>query len=156
MAKRGEDLNEMLRLAFEASPAAMFMVDHNGRIELVNAQCEEIFGFERGEMIGMSVETPDPGRIAAQAQEFAKGFHRKTEQEADGRRTRPARPAARWQRISGRNRPHAGRDATRNARGGFRHRHHSAARNRKIAENLVGGTGARQRQAVAFRLCRLA
>jgi PAS domain S-box-containing protein len=63
MAKRGEDLNEMLRLAFEASPAAMFMVDQSGRIEMVNGECEEIFGFERGEMVGMSVETLIPAGL---------------------------------------------------------------------------------------------
>jgi PAS domain S-box-containing protein len=60
LADPGEASNEMLRLAFEASPAAMFMVDQNGRIELVNAQCEESFGYARGEMIGMSVETLVP------------------------------------------------------------------------------------------------
>jgi PAS domain S-box-containing protein len=74
MAKRGEDLNEMLRLAFEASPAAMFMVDHNGRIELVNAQCEEIFGFERGEMIGMSVETLIPAGLRPKHKNLRKDF----------------------------------------------------------------------------------
>ena len=63
MGKRGEVLNEMLRLTFEASPAAMFMVDQSGLIEMVNAECEEIFGFERGEMVGMSVETLIPAGL---------------------------------------------------------------------------------------------
>lgn len=74
MAKRGESLNEMLRLAFEASPAAMFMVDHNGRIELVNAQCEEIFGFERGEMVGMSVETLIPAALRPKHKNLRQDF----------------------------------------------------------------------------------
>jgi PAS domain S-box-containing protein len=74
MAKRGESLNEMLRLAFEASPAAMFMVDHNGRIELVNAQCEEIFGFERGEMVGMSVETLIPAGLRPRHKNLRQDF----------------------------------------------------------------------------------
>jgi len=74
MAKRGEDLNEMLRLAFEASPAAMFMVDESGRIEMVNAECEEIFGFERGEMVGMSVETLIPAGLRPKHKNLRKDF----------------------------------------------------------------------------------
>ncbi len=60
MPDPSETSNEVLRLAFEASPAAMFMVDQHGRVELVNAQCEETFGYARGEMIGMCVETLVP------------------------------------------------------------------------------------------------
>ena len=74
MTKRGEVLNEMLRLTFEASPAAMFMVDQSGRIEMVNAECEEIFGFERGEMVGMSVETLIPAGLRPKHQNLRKDF----------------------------------------------------------------------------------
>jgi PAS domain S-box-containing protein len=56
MPEQTASLNAMFHLAFEASPAAMFMVMPDGRIELVNAQCEQTFGFERGEMVGMSIE----------------------------------------------------------------------------------------------------
>ena len=74
MAKPGEDLNELLRLAFEASPAAMFMVDESGRIEMVNAECEEIFGFERGEMVGMSVEKLIPAGLRPKHKTLRKEF----------------------------------------------------------------------------------
>jgi PAS domain S-box-containing protein len=47
---------ELLRLTFEASPAAMFMVDGEGVIELANRQCEIMFGYAPGEMGGLSVE----------------------------------------------------------------------------------------------------
>ena len=47
---------ELLRLTFEASPAAMFMVDGEGMIELANRQCETMFGYGSGEMSGLSVE----------------------------------------------------------------------------------------------------
>ncbi len=63
MTNPGEASNEMLRLAFDASPAAMFMVDQNGRVELVNAQCEETFGYARGEMIGKSIEALVPAGL---------------------------------------------------------------------------------------------
>lgn len=74
MGKRGEVLNEMLRLTFEASPAAMFMVDQSGLIEMVNAECEEIFGFERGEMVGMSVETLIPAGLRPKHKTLRKDF----------------------------------------------------------------------------------
>ncbi len=74
MANPGDDSNEMLRLAFDASPAAMFMVDQNGRIELVNAQCEETFGYARGKMIGMSVETLVPAGLRRKHQGLRQEF----------------------------------------------------------------------------------
>jgi PAS domain S-box-containing protein len=74
MSRRGEILSEMLRLAFEASPAAMFMVDQVGRIELVNEQCEEIFGFERGEMIGMGVEQLIPSGLRPRHQNLRRDY----------------------------------------------------------------------------------
>lgn len=55
--------SELLRLAFEASPAAMFMVDPEGVIELANEQCEQIFGYAPGEMNGLRVERLVPAGI---------------------------------------------------------------------------------------------
>lgn len=48
--------SELLQLAFEASPAAMFMVDSGGVIEVANEQCEKMFGYAPGTMYGLSVE----------------------------------------------------------------------------------------------------
>ncbi|MCW2283562.1 PAS domain S-box-containing protein [Rhodoblastus acidophilus] len=48
--------NEIFALAFEACPAAMLMVSPSGRIELVNTQCEAMFGFPPGGMVGLPVE----------------------------------------------------------------------------------------------------
>jgi PAS domain S-box-containing protein len=48
--------NENFALAFDACPAAMLMIDPSGRIELVNSQCEQIFGYSRGEMVGLNVD----------------------------------------------------------------------------------------------------
>jgi PAS domain S-box-containing protein len=49
-------LEDLMLLAFDASPAAMFMVDGEGTVQLANAQCEQMFGFGPGEMAGVSVE----------------------------------------------------------------------------------------------------
>ena len=56
---------ELLRLTFEASPAAMFMVDGEGVIELANRQCEIMFDYAPGEMGGLSVERLIPSAYAA-------------------------------------------------------------------------------------------
>ncbi|PPE74305.1 PAS domain-containing sensor histidine kinase [Solimonas fluminis] len=51
--KRSE---ERFRLVVEAAPNAMIMVDAGGRISLVNAQTEKLFGYPREDLIGMPVE----------------------------------------------------------------------------------------------------
>ncbi len=50
--KRAE---EMMRLAVDASPNAMVMVDDQGRIVLVNAQTEKLFGYGREELLGRDI-----------------------------------------------------------------------------------------------------
>ena len=67
--------NHMLRLAFEASPAAMFMVDQDGRIEMANAQCEEIFGYAPGELIGVSIDRLVPAALRAKHKDLRRSFN---------------------------------------------------------------------------------
>jgi PAS domain S-box-containing protein len=54
---------ETLRLAIEAAPAAMVMVDANGTIVMVNALTEQILGYDRHELVGRSVEMLVPCRF---------------------------------------------------------------------------------------------
>jgi PAS domain S-box-containing protein len=58
--KRGE---EKFRLAVEASPSAIVMADSQGRIVLVNARTEALFGYSREELIGQAVEILVPDRF---------------------------------------------------------------------------------------------
>jgi PAS domain S-box-containing protein len=67
---------EQLRLAVEASPAAMIMVDHEGRVIFVNATTERLLGYDRREMTGMQVEDLVPERFRDTHSGFRHGFHR--------------------------------------------------------------------------------
>ncbi len=51
------------RLVVEASPNGMLMVDEDGTILLVNQQVEQLFGYERAELIGQPVEMLVPQRM---------------------------------------------------------------------------------------------
>jgi len=56
---------ERFRRLFEYSPNAKVMVDSSGNIEMVNAQTERMFGYERAELIGQPVEVLVPERLRA-------------------------------------------------------------------------------------------
>jgi PAS domain S-box-containing protein len=60
--KRAE---ERFRLAVEASPNAIVMVDGQGKMLLVNALTQKLFGYSREELIGQSVEILVPDRFRA-------------------------------------------------------------------------------------------
>jgi PAS domain S-box-containing protein len=61
--KQAQDL---FRLATEAAPSGIVVVDDQGRIVLVNAHIEELFGYEREELVGKPVEILVPERFAGQ------------------------------------------------------------------------------------------
>jgi PAS domain S-box-containing protein len=54
------DSEERFRLVVEAAPSGMVMVNGAGRILMINALAEKLFGYERGELIGREVETLVP------------------------------------------------------------------------------------------------
>lgn len=67
---------ERLRLVIESSPNGVLTVDAQGRIALVNAQVERLFGYTRAELIGQPVELLIPLRLrhghAAYREAFAR------------------------------------------------------------------------------------
>lgn len=56
---------ELFELATEASPSGTLLADDQGRIVLVNAHVEELFGYRRDELIGKTVEFLLPERFGA-------------------------------------------------------------------------------------------
>src|SRR5207247_184778 len=61
--KRAE---EKFRLATEASPSGILLVNDQGRIVLVNSQIEKLFGYRREELVGKPVDILVPERFASQ------------------------------------------------------------------------------------------
>jgi len=57
---------DLFRLATEASPSGVILVDHGGRIVLVNSHAEKLFGYQRDELVGQFVDTLVPERFAKQ------------------------------------------------------------------------------------------
>ena len=55
---------ELIQLATEASPSGTLLVDQQGRIALVNAHFEKLFGYARDELIGKMVDILVPERFA--------------------------------------------------------------------------------------------
>jgi PAS domain S-box-containing protein len=56
---------EKFRLAVEASPSGIVLVDGEGKIVLVNAHVEELFGYRREELVGKLVDILVPERLRA-------------------------------------------------------------------------------------------
>ena len=54
---------ERIRALIESSPDAMVIADAGGTMQLVNAQTEELFGYDRDELLGKPVETLLPERF---------------------------------------------------------------------------------------------
>src|SRR5436305_7771630 len=61
--KRAE---EKFRLATEASPSGILLVNDQGRMVLVNSQIEKLFGYRREELVGKPVDILVPERFASQ------------------------------------------------------------------------------------------
>jgi PAS domain-containing protein len=55
---------ERFRRAVEYAPNAIIMTNGAGRIEMVNAQAERLFGYSRSELLGQQVEVLVPSRFA--------------------------------------------------------------------------------------------
>ena len=69
-----ELMEEKFRLAVEASPSGMFMTDAEGRIMMVNAEAEKLFGYERDDLLGQPIEMLLPHHLRDAHQGHRKTF----------------------------------------------------------------------------------
>jgi PAS domain S-box-containing protein len=67
-------LEERFRATVESAPLAMVMIQQDGRIILVNAQTEALFGYGREELLGRPVEVLVPARFREQHPDWRRGF----------------------------------------------------------------------------------
>ena len=65
---------ERFRLAVEAAPAAMLMIDRQGAIVLANALSEKLLGYSRTELVGRSIEDLVPPRFRPQHEKYRTAF----------------------------------------------------------------------------------
>jgi PAS domain S-box-containing protein len=70
---------EKFRLAVEASPNGIVLVDKDGRIVLVNSHIEELFDYRREELIGKVVDILVPERLRAKHPTHRAGYFAKPE-----------------------------------------------------------------------------
>ncbi len=67
--------NERFRQVVEASPSGIVLVDEKGRMTLVNAQIQRLFGYTREELVGQAVDLLVPDRLRAGHQVHRANFH---------------------------------------------------------------------------------
>ena len=67
-------LRERFRLAVEASPSALMMVDRDGGILMANSRCLSYFGYTAAELIGQPIEVLLPERFRAALPEQRRQF----------------------------------------------------------------------------------
>ncbi len=67
--------HEQFKVAMEAAPVGMIMVDLDGRIALVNRKVENIFGYTREELLGSAIEILIPKRYAHKHPANREVFH---------------------------------------------------------------------------------
>src|SRR5258706_10610506 len=65
---------ERFRLIVEAAPSAMIAVDRDGKIDLVNAKAQELFGYYEEELLGRSVEMLVPQRFRSGHPNYRQSF----------------------------------------------------------------------------------
>src|SRR5258707_13970704 len=66
---------DRFRLVVEASPNGIVLVDPQGHLGLVNARADKLFGYERKELLGKSIELLVPERFRIRHPAYRAGFY---------------------------------------------------------------------------------
>jgi PAS domain S-box-containing protein len=71
---RLKQAEQRFRLAVEAAPSGMVIADRDGKIVLVNSRTEKLFGYDRTELLGQSIEILVPESSRERHVDFRKDF----------------------------------------------------------------------------------
>ena len=74
-----ERAEEKFRAAVEAFPGGMIMTDATGKIVLVNAGTERLFGYSRNELLGQSIDMLVPAAVRRHHERYRDGFVKRPE-----------------------------------------------------------------------------
>ena len=99
--QRLRDTEQFFRSVLELAPDGLMVADADGKIQLANAQCEKLFGYNREELIGQQVEMLVPADVRSGHPAKRDAFHEESGLTPDGLRARTARSAQGWQRVPG-------------------------------------------------------
>ena len=67
-------VSEQFQPALEAAPTAMIMIDPHGLMVLTNGHLEKLFGYDRAELMGKSIEVLVPERFHHDLSRFRDDF----------------------------------------------------------------------------------
>jgi PAS domain S-box-containing protein len=73
--QRLRETERFFRSVLESAPDALMVVDHNGAMQLANAQTENVFGYTRDELVGQAVEMLVPEDVRPRHPALRAGFH---------------------------------------------------------------------------------
>ena len=103
-------LEARFRQVVESAPNAMVMINATGIIEMVNAQTERVFGYDRKELLGQPDRDAGAGTLSAQSPDAAGLLLHQTRFPPHGRGARPVRSEEGRQRVPDRDRLEPDRD----------------------------------------------
>jgi PAS domain S-box-containing protein len=70
----GKLADEKFRLVVESCPSGIIMIDPTGKVVMINAESERLFGYRRDELIGQPVDILVPMRLRGQHARHRTGF----------------------------------------------------------------------------------
>ncbi|MGX2031786.1 MULTISPECIES: PAS domain S-box protein [Methylocaldum] len=84
MDEAGNRPESFFRMITESAPYALVLVDHDGRIVLVNAYLEQLFGYSRDELLGCSIDVFIPERFRIGHEAYRQSFNKDPERKPMG------------------------------------------------------------------------
>jgi len=78
------EAEERFRLVFDGAPVGMLMMNAGGRIALVNARIETLFGYTREELVGEPIEMLIPARFREHHPQYREAFFANPQSRAMG------------------------------------------------------------------------